>query len=152
MSRRSVQPNSFCVRPADFGRADPIEWVQESDQQALGASKAAFNAARTQHRIVLRIRARIWVEHLTIGSFARKAGISEDFAGKVLLGVKRIRVEDIEAADLVLGEMSDWSVRNREKLATDGLNPQQLAIIHAAVFRDRFIATIQTAVDDLFRG
>lgn len=152
MSRRSVQPNFFCVRATDFGKADPIEWVQESDQQDSDGSKSAFNAARTQHRIVLRIRKAMAAQRLTIGSFARKAGISEDFAGKVLLGVKRIRVEDIEAADLVLGEVSDWSVWNQEKGAWSRLDAQQLASVRSVAVRDAFIGKIQTAVNDLLRG
>jgi hypothetical protein len=152
VSRQSVRPNSFCVRPADFGKADPIEWVRTSDHPDSGASKGAFNAAQTQHRVVLRIRKKMAEQGLTIGSFSQKAGISEDFAGKLLLGVKRMRVEDIEAADLGLGGVSDWTVWNEEKIASSRLDDQQLASIRSAAVRDRFLDKITTAVDDLLRG
>jgi hypothetical protein len=140
------------VRPADFGKADPIEWVQAPDHPGSGVPDGAFNAAQTQHRVVLRIRKKMAERRLTIGSFSEKAGISEDFAGKVLLGVKQIRVEDIEAADLALGGVSDWTVWNQEKDASSRLDPQQLASIRSAAARDQFIGKIRTAVDDLLRG
>lgn len=101
-------PRSLSDEPGSFGRAELLRW-KTSDTIA---GSARIRAARLQHLYAIRIRKRIIDERTTAKEFASNAGISYDRLMKVLRGEMIMRLEDIAAADLVLGEVSEFATRD----------------------------------------
>ena len=101
-------PRSLSDEPGSFGRAEVLRW-KTSDTIA---GSARIRAGRLQHFYAIRIRKRIIDERTTAKEFASNAGISYDRLMKVLRGEMIMRLEDIAAADLVLGEVSEFATRD----------------------------------------
>ena len=101
-------PRALSDEPGSFGRAEVLRW-KTSDTIA---GSARIRAARLQHFYAIRIRKRIIDERTTAKEFASKSGISYDRLMKVLRGEMIMRLEDIAAADLVLGEVSEFATRD----------------------------------------
>ena len=104
-------PRSLSDEPGSFGRAELLRW-KTSDTIA---GSARIRAARLQHLYAIRIRKRIIDERTTAKEFASNAGISYDRLMKVLRGEMIMRLEDIAAADLILGEVSELAIREANR-------------------------------------
>jgi hypothetical protein len=75
------------------------------DERAKTAA-AFLGAARYQHIYALRIRARMKAKNHNAKSYAAAAGVRYDRLVKVLRGHAIMRLEDIAAADGILGQVS----------------------------------------------
>lgn len=102
-------PRAFTDEPESFGRAQTIQWkrVGPLDQEAL------LLAAQWQHTSAVRIRDRIRATKSNLKTYARDAGTSYDRLGKMLRGVIAMRLEDIAVADILLGDISDFTDKPR---------------------------------------
>lgn len=82
-----------------FGKNLPIEWlVGTSDLE-----RSRIEAARLQHRLALKINARLHASGHSIRSYAELAGIGYDRMAKVLRGEALMRLEDVSDAQRLLG-------------------------------------------------
>jgi hypothetical protein len=104
-------PRDLSDEPAGFGRAAILKW--KSSDSIGGAAR--IRAANIQHFYTIRIRKRITDELMTAKQFAAKSGISYDRLMKVLRGEMIMRLEDIAAADLILGEVSELAIRDANR-------------------------------------
>ena len=100
-------PSSFSVEPRGFGRAENVHWKTSDD----GIERSRIQASKLQHLYSVRIRKRMTEKSTSAQQFAALSGISYDRLLKVLRGDVIMRLEDIASADLILGEVSDFAVR-----------------------------------------
>lgn len=100
-------PRNLSEESIGFGRAEALRW--KSSDSIVESNR--IQAARVQHFYALRIRKRIADQLMTPKQYALKAGISYDRLMKILRGEMIMRLEDIAAADLILGEVSEIAVR-----------------------------------------
>lgn len=103
MNEARYVPCNYAVEEAAFGRAENIKWRSDVPDD----ERAKARAAAAQHRYVVRIRSRMRIKKLSASAYARKAGTGYDRFMKVLRGYTIMRLEDIAAADLILGQISD---------------------------------------------
>lgn len=104
-------PRALSDEPGSFGRAEVLKW---KNSDSIGGA-VRIRAARIQHYYAIRIRRRISDERTTAKEFASKSGISYDRLMKVLRGEMIMRLEDIAAADLILGEVSELAIRDASR-------------------------------------
>ena len=98
MSDPRYRPRDFCVHPERFGQVGAVQW--KSPEQG---EKIQLQAAVLQHEWSKLIRRRLGEERVTLKVFASRARMSYDRAAKVLRGEAIMRLEDLAAAQLILG-------------------------------------------------
>ena len=98
----------FTLERTGFGRAAALRWKTSNSP----IEKIRINAAKLQHHYCVRIRERMTNELMTAKQFAEASNISYDRLLKVLRGDIIMRLEDIAAADLILGEVSEFAYRD----------------------------------------
>ena len=104
-------PRNLSDEPGSFGQAEVLRW--KSGESVGDATR--IRAAKLQHFYSIRIRQRIKDKRLTAKQFASESGISYDRLMKVLRGEMIMRLEDIAAADLILGEVSELAIREANR-------------------------------------
>ncbi|MFP7834636.1 hypothetical protein [Marisediminicola sp. LYQ134] len=111
MSDSRYVPHHFSAEPSSFGRAKDMRWREDiPDEQ-----RPQRAAAELQHRYALRIRARMRAgEGMTGREYAESVGSSYDRTMKILRGQLIMRLEDIAAADLLLGKVSEFDIREED--------------------------------------
>jgi hypothetical protein len=120
MSDPRYAPRDCAVDHALFGKADDLTWKTLEAVMAIypkladteTRAQALLFAAKLQHHYVLRIRQRLQVTRTPMKSFAADAGISYDRMVKVLRGAAILRLEDLAMADVLIGEVSEFAVRD----------------------------------------
>lgn len=118
MSDPRYAPRDCAVDHALFGKADDLTWKTFEALMAIypkladtePRARALLLAAKLQHHYVLRIRQRLQVTRTTMKSFAADAGIGYDRMAKVFRGAAILRLEDLAMADVLIGEVSEFSV------------------------------------------
>lgn len=111
-------PRNLSDQPAGFGHGESLIW-KTSD---VTVELTRIEAAKIQHFYSLRIRKRMVDKPMSAKQFASESGIRYDRLMKVLRGEMIMRLEDIGAADLVLGEVSELAVEianRRRKVQAD---------------------------------
>ena len=118
MSNPRYVPRDCAVEPKLFGRADDLGWKSLgeitamyphlADTEKRGA--ALLLAAGLQHRYARRIRRRLQATRTTLKTYVADAGVGYDRMVKVLRGSAVLRLEDIAIADVLIGEVSEFSV------------------------------------------
>jgi transcriptional regulator with XRE-family HTH domain len=96
-------PRSFCEDPSGFGRDVGTRWKRPGSP----IESVQTHAARLQHQFVLRIRERLVVKQMSSKAFATAAGMTTQRLNRLMRGEILIRLEDLAAADLILGEVSE---------------------------------------------
>jgi predicted transcriptional regulator len=95
----------FTLERTGFGRAAALRWKTSNSPM----EQTRINAANLQHLYCVRIRERMTKKLMTAKQFAEASNISYDRLLKVLRGDIIMRLEDIAAADLILGEVSEFA-------------------------------------------
>lgn len=124
MSDPRYRPRDFTLEPEGFGRVETLRWKTTGTialenslpWETKYVAPALLAAAQFQHNYVLRIRAGLKHEDVTLKEYATIAGTSYDRLVKVLRGAVILRLEDIAMADEVLVPVSEFA---REKIATE---------------------------------
>ena len=124
-------PRDYCAEPESFGYARTVRWIPQTDER----SKALSIAAQIQHVYAVRIRQRAKLldqrakdaakDQKTIPSqsaeveatvpgralklLAEKTGTSYPRLLRALRGEVVLRLDDIAWADLVLGQISEFT-------------------------------------------
>ena len=124
-------PRDYCAEPESFGYARTVRWIPQTDER----SKALCIAAQMQHVYAVRIRQRaklldreakdaaklhattsdgpVDVESVMSGKalkvLAAKTGASYPRLLRALRGEVVLRLDDIAWADLVLGQISEFT-------------------------------------------
>ena len=124
-------PRDYCAEPESFGYARTVRWIPQTDER----SKALSIAAQIQHVYAVRIRQRAKLldqrakdaakDQTTITSqsaeveatvpgkalklLAEKTGTSYPRLLRALRGEVVLRLDDIAWADLVLGQISEFT-------------------------------------------
>ena len=125
MSDPRYAPRDCAVDHALYGKADDLAWKTSEALMAIypkiadteTRARALLLAAKLQHHYVLRIRQRLRVAGTTMKSFAADAGIGYDRLVKVLRGAAILRLEDLAMADVLIGEVSEFAVRDARHAA-----------------------------------
>ncbi|MET4706100.1 hypothetical protein [Frigoribacterium sp. UYMn621] len=120
MSDPRYAPRDCAVDYALFGKSDNLTWKSLEAVMAMypnladteTRAQALLLAAKLQHLYVLRIRQRLQVRRTPVKSFAADAGIGYDRMVKVLRGAAILRFEDLAMADVLIGEVSEFAVRD----------------------------------------
>jgi len=134
MSDPRFRPRDLSLEPDGFGRStlrwktvevlvsEYPEWGTAARRSSTSASSAGtelsaaqlriraatyLETARLQHLLVYRIKQQLKTKKWTAARFASETGMAPDRLRKVLRGDLIMRVEDVMAADLVLGPVSD---------------------------------------------
>ena len=102
MSDPRYRPRDFCVRPERFGQVGDVDWKPAATPDAI-----RHRAAQMQHEWSKKIRRRMGEEGVSMKSFARRSGMSYDRVAKILRGDTIMRLEDIAAAQLILGRVDE---------------------------------------------
>lgn len=126
MSDPRYAPRDCAVDQARFGKADELTWKTSEALMAIypkladteTRARALLLAAKLQHHYVLRIRKRLKETRTEAKSFAADAGIGYDRMVKVLRGAAILRLEDLAMADVLIGEVSEFAVRNARHAET----------------------------------
>lgn len=118
MSNPRYVPRDCAVEPKLFGRAGDFEWKSLGEITAMyphladteSRGRGLLLAAGLQHRYARRIRHRLQATRTTLKSYVADAGVGYDRMVKVLRGSAVLRLEDIAIADVLIGEVSEFSV------------------------------------------
>ena len=107
------RPRDMTVRVDGFGRHRYVEW-----RNAEGVSATAkLRAAKMQHHYAIRMRDEIHRRGWSIKEYAKEAATSYDRMLKLLRGDTILRLEDIAMADLLVGNVSEFSSEDALELA-----------------------------------
>lgn len=101
MSNPRFVPRAYAQMPAQFGKHKVIDWVKPESQM----QKERLVAAQIQHEFAFRIWRRLKFLRRPISEYAKALGVSYDRTAKVLRGATIMRLEDIAAAEIELGEI-----------------------------------------------
>lgn len=116
-------PRAFCDDPSAFGRDAGVTWKQP---ESLAAS-IQTHAARLQHQFVLRMRERLSARRMPTKEFSARAGTTAQRLSRIMRGEIPIRLEDLAAADLILGEITEPARRAAER-DKDRLESEQVRV------------------------
>lgn len=124
-------PRAFCEDPSAFGRDAGAKWKQPESSSV----RIQTHAARLQHQFVLRMRERLSAEGMPTKEFAARAGTTTQRLSRIMRGEIPIRLEDLAAADLVLGEITEPARRaaEREKDRLESERERVGAIVRATL-------------------
>ena len=120
MSDPRFRPADCTEEPAGFGKIETLRWKsleeiaatltpEVHEEERVRTATAFLGAAQYQHRYARRIRARMNAKNHNAKSYAAVAGLRYDRLVKVLRGHAIMRLEDIAAADSILGHISEFS-------------------------------------------
>ena len=96
-------PREYAKDPWAFGHADNLVWKTATSP----AEATKIISAQLQHRYAIRIRDRLRKNGRGLRAYAAVAGTSYDRATKVLRGITIMRLDDIAAAEQILGNVID---------------------------------------------
>lgn len=113
MSDPRYRPRDLAIQKALFGHHGYLQWKTAEGLEAT----AQLAAAQMHHQYAIRIRNRINAKGWSVQEYARRAGTSYDRMLKVLRGSAILRLEDIAIADLLVGEVSEFAVRDAVQLS-----------------------------------
>lgn len=102
MDEPRYRPQSYCAEPHAFGKAETVKWREVAE-----AEKVHSRTAQLQHLYAVRIRNRLRAKNRSLAWYARTVGSSYDRMTKVLRGVLPMRLDDIAAADVILGGVGE---------------------------------------------
>ena len=104
MAARRIVPRNYCAEPHLFGKADIVRWIEVPDGERF-----ALRAAQLQHQFAVRIRDAIRAEGRNLKGYASSVGCDYDRMSKILRGALPMRLDDVAAADIELGSISQLS-------------------------------------------
>ncbi len=102
MADPRYRPQSYCAEPRAFGHAETVKWREVAPEEMVRS-----RTAQLQHLYAVRIRNRLRAKNRSLAGYAREVGSSYDRMTKVLRGVLPMRLDDIAAADIILGGVSE---------------------------------------------
>lgn len=97
-------PRDYCAEPHLFGKAGLVRWVDVSD-----SDRYLLRTAQLQHLFAVRIRDRIRADGRNLKGYASSVGCDYDRMSKILRGALPMRLDDVAAADIELGSISELS-------------------------------------------
>jgi|SRR5699024_3003516 len=101
MSDPRFVPRNYATIPSHFGKSTTIHWVRPKSRM----QEERLVAAQIQHVFAFRVWNRLKFLDRTISDYAKAIDVSYDRTAKVLRGVTIMRLEDIAAAEIELGEI-----------------------------------------------
>jgi hypothetical protein len=95
-------PRAYCAEPHLFGRATTVRWIDVAEED-----RHRLRSAQLQHLYAVRIRDRIRLADRNLKDYAASVDCPYDRMSKILRGALPMRLDDIAAADIELGGISE---------------------------------------------